>query len=208
MKKNDSYEVTALRGLTTDCAKQKLRSVFLLRPIKFPISFMRSVDCVKLPLRGGRRTNESIDLNKFDQYYHHLFFYGMKKQKIAGTSHGTGFRNMQKHGIEGFIWINFSFWAWITWYEQVYWNGQGIYHQEYAHESPLFLLEESFILTLRFPNKHFFLGGVSSNQFSDFSIFDSCSWNQMYDPYIARLYPSEKSLQVKLKRKTLTRFYF
>jgi hypothetical protein len=32
----------------------------------------------------GEGTNESIDLDKFDQYYHHLS-YGTMMQKIAGA---------------------------------------------------------------------------------------------------------------------------
>jgi hypothetical protein len=33
----------------------------------------------------GEGTNESIDLDKFDQYYHHLFLWDDDAKKIAGA---------------------------------------------------------------------------------------------------------------------------
>jgi hypothetical protein len=33
----------------------------------------------------GEGTNESIDLDKYDQYYHHLFLWDENAKKIAGA---------------------------------------------------------------------------------------------------------------------------
>jgi hypothetical protein len=42
---------------------------------------MKLDDCVKLHLEG-EGTNESIDLDKFDQYYHHLFLWDDDAKKL------------------------------------------------------------------------------------------------------------------------------
>jgi hypothetical protein len=46
----------------------------------------------------GEGTNESIDLDKFDQYHH--LSYGTMMQKKSGM--GLGSEIYPKHGIEGF----------------------------------------------------------------------------------------------------------
>jgi putative hemolysin len=38
----------------------------------------------------GEGTNESIDLDKFDQYYHHLFLWDDDAKKIAGAYRMAG----------------------------------------------------------------------------------------------------------------------
>jgi hypothetical protein len=40
---------------------------------------------LKLHLEKWEGTNESIDLDKFDQYYHHLFLWDDDAKKIAGA---------------------------------------------------------------------------------------------------------------------------
>jgi hypothetical protein len=51
----------------------------------------------------GEGTNESIDLDKFDQYYHHLFLWDDDaKKNCRSISNGIRLRNLSKHGIEGF----------------------------------------------------------------------------------------------------------
>jgi hypothetical protein len=51
----------------------------------------------------GEGTNESIDLDKFDQYYHHLFLWDedAKKNRRAYRM-GLGSEIYPKYGIEGF----------------------------------------------------------------------------------------------------------
>jgi hypothetical protein len=49
----------------------------------------------------GEGTNESIDLDKFDQYYHHLFLWD-DDAKAGAYRMGLGSEIYPKHGIEGF----------------------------------------------------------------------------------------------------------
>jgi hypothetical protein len=50
----------------------------------------------------GEGTNESIDLDKFDQYYHHLFLWDEDAKKIAGLPYGSRFRNLSQIRHRGF----------------------------------------------------------------------------------------------------------
>jgi hypothetical protein len=52
----------------------------LLKPIKFQTFY--EIGCLREDSfrEVGEGTNESIDLDKYDQYYHH-FFYGMRMQR-------------------------------------------------------------------------------------------------------------------------------
>ena len=51
----------------------------------------------------GEGTNESIDLDKYDKYYHHMFLWDDDTQKIAGAYRmGLGSEIFPKYGIEGF----------------------------------------------------------------------------------------------------------
>jgi N-acyl-L-homoserine lactone synthetase len=53
----------------------------------------------EITFRKWEGTNESIDLDKFDQYYHHLFLWDEDAKKIAGAYRmGLGseiFQNME-----------------------------------------------------------------------------------------------------------------
>jgi hypothetical protein len=102
--KNDC-QVNGLRD--TDCiiAKQELRSVFCSQVfnILHEIGRLREVT-----FRVGEGTNESIDLDKFDQYYHHLFLWDEDAKKIAGAYRmGLGSEIYPKYGIEDFTSTSF-----------------------------------------------------------------------------------------------------
>jgi hypothetical protein len=44
---------------------------------------MKLNDCIEITFREvGEGTNESIDLDKFDQYYHHLLYGTMMQKKL------------------------------------------------------------------------------------------------------------------------------
>jgi hypothetical protein len=53
----------------------------------------------------GEGTNESIDLDKFDQYYHHLFLWDEDAKKSL-VHPGLGSEIHPKYGIEGFYSTN------------------------------------------------------------------------------------------------------
>jgi hypothetical protein len=44
----------------------------------------------------GEGTNESIDLDKFDQYYHHLSYGTMMQKNCRSISNGIRLRNLSK----------------------------------------------------------------------------------------------------------------
>jgi hypothetical protein len=55
----------------------------------------------EITFREEEGTNESIDLDKFDQY-HHLSYGTMMQKNCRSISNGIRLRNLSKHGIEGF----------------------------------------------------------------------------------------------------------
>jgi hypothetical protein len=51
----------------------------------------------------GEGTNESLDLDKYDKYYHHMFLWDENTKMIAGAYRmGLGSEIYKKHGIDGF----------------------------------------------------------------------------------------------------------
>jgi hypothetical protein len=101
-------EVNGLRD--TDCRllQRELRSVFCgsqeYPNILHEIGRLREVTFREV----GEGTNESIDLDKFDQYYHHLFLWDEDAKKIAGAYRmGLGSEIYPKYGIEDFTSTSF-----------------------------------------------------------------------------------------------------
>ena len=78
----------------------------------------------------GEGTNESIDLDQFDQYYHHMFLWDDEAKKIAGAYRmGLGSKIYPKYGIDGFY-LNDLFRFEPELYDmQIYRNGSCLYHQ-------------------------------------------------------------------------------
>lgn len=155
----------------------------------------------------GEGTNESIDLDQFDQYYHHLFLWDDTEKKVAGAYRmGLGSEIFPKYGIEGFY-LNDLFRFEPELHEMMHQSiemGRAFIIKEYQQKPmPLFLLWKGIIhTTLRFPEHKFLLGGVSiSNQFSDFSksLMIEFMKSNYYDPYIAQYIHPKKAYKVKLK---------
>jgi putative hemolysin len=201
-------EVNALRN--TDCRllQSKNYEVFFAGADKIPnvlheIGRLREITFREV----GEGTNESIDLDKFDQYYHHLFLWDEETNKIAGAYRmGLGSEIYQKHGIEGFY-LNELFRFEPELHEMMHQSiemGRAFIIKEYQQKPmPLFLLWKGIIhTTLRFPEHKYLLGGVSiSNQFSDFSksLMIEFMKSNYYDPYIAQYIHPKKAYKVKLK---------
>jgi putative hemolysin len=201
-------EVNALRN--TDCRllQSKNYEVFFSEANKIPnllheIGRLREITFREV----GEGTNESIDLDKFDQYYHHLFLWDDDAKKIAGAYRmGLGSEIYPKYGIEGFY-LNelFRFEPELDdMMNQSIEMGRAFIIREYQQKPmPLFLLWKGIIhTTLRFPEHKFLLGGVSiSNQFSDFSksLMIEFMKSNYYDPYIAQYVHPKKAYKVKLK---------
>jgi putative hemolysin len=155
----------------------------------------------------GEGTNESIDLDKYDQYYRHMFLWDEDAKKIAGAYRmGLGSEIYPKHGMAGFY-LNDLF-RFESEFHEIMHNsiemGRAFIIKEYQQKPmPLFLLWRGIIhTTLRFPEHKYLLGGVSiSNQFSDFSksLMIEFMKSNYYDPYIAQYVHPKKEFKVKLK---------
>ena len=201
-------EVDALRS--TDCRmlQSKNYEVFFASADKIPnvlheIGRLREITFREV----GEGTNESIDLDQFDKYYHHLFLWDEEAKKIAGAYRmGLGSEIFKAHGIEGFY-LNDLFRFEPELYDMMSKSiemGRAFIIKEYQQKPmPLFLLWKGIIhTTLRFPEHKFLMGGVSiSNQFSDFSksLMIQFMKSNYYDPYIAQYIHPKKAYKVKLK---------
>jgi hypothetical protein len=81
-----------------DCYKVKNYEVFFAEANKIPnllheIGRLREITFREV----GEGTNESIDLDKFDQYYHHLFLWDDDaKKNCRSISNGIRLRNLSK----------------------------------------------------------------------------------------------------------------
>ena len=201
-------EVTALRS--TDCRmlQSKNYEVFFasadkIQNVLHEIGRLREITFREV----GEGTNESIDLDQFDKYYHHLFLWDEEAKKIAGAYRmGLGSEIFKAHGIEGFY-LNDLFRFEPELYDMMSKSiemGRAFIIKEYQQKPmPLFLLWKGIIhTTLRFPEHKFLMGGVSiSNQFSDFSksLMIQFMKSNYYDPYIAQYIHPKKAYKVKLK---------
>ena len=155
----------------------------------------------------GEGTNKSIDLDKFDKYYHHMFLWDTNENVLAGAYRmGLGKDIYKKHGIEGFY-IQTLFRVEPELYgmmEQSIEMGRAFIIKEYQQKPmPLFLLWKGIVhVTLRYPDHKYLIGGVSiSNQFSEFSksLMIEFMKSHYYDPYIAQYIQPKKEYKVKLK---------
>lgn len=155
----------------------------------------------------GEGTNEAIDLDKFDTYYHHIFLWDTEKCIVAGAYRmGIGSKIFEKYGIDGFY-LQDLFRFEPELYKMMSKSielGRAFIIKEFQQKPmPLFLLWKGIIhSTLRFPEHKYLIGGVSiSNQFSNFSksLMIEFMKSHYYDPYVAQYVHPKKEFKVKLK---------
>ena len=155
----------------------------------------------------GEGTNESLDLDTYDKYYHHMFLWDDETQCIAGAYRmGLGSHIYPKHGIDGFY-LHELFRFEPELYDMMSKSiemGRAFIIKEYQMKPmPLFLLWKGIVhTTLHHPEHKYLIGGVSiSNQFSDFSksLMIEFMKSHYYDPYIAQYVHPKKEYKVKLK---------
>ncbi|KIA92498.1 MULTISPECIES: lysophospholipid acyltransferase family protein [unclassified Flavobacterium] len=155
----------------------------------------------------GEGTNEPIDIDQYDQYYHHMFLWDDDAKKISGAYRmGLGSEIYPKYGMDGFY-LNDLFRFEPELHDMMHKSiemGRAFIIKEYQQKPmPLFLLWKGIIhTTLRYPEHKYLLGGVSiSNQFSDFSksLMIEFMKSNYYDPYIAQYIHPKKAYKVKLK---------
>ncbi|WP_296317033.1 lysophospholipid acyltransferase family protein [Winogradskyella sp. UBA3174] len=155
----------------------------------------------------GEGTNEAIDLDKFDTYYHHMFLWDNDKKVLAGAYRmGLGSKIFERFGIDGFY-LQDLFRFEPELYKMMSQSlelGRAFIIKEYQQKPmPLFLLWKGIVhTTLRYPEHKFLIGGVSiSNQFSNFSksLMIEFMKSHYYDPYVAQYVHPKKEFKVKLK---------
>ncbi|WP_445718661.1 GNAT family N-acyltransferase [Flavobacterium sp.] len=155
----------------------------------------------------GEGTNESLDLDPYDKYYHHMFLWDEDAQCIAGAYRmGLGSHIYPKHGIDGFY-LHELFRFEPELYDMMSKSiemGRAFIIKEYQQKPmPLFLLWKGIVhTTLHYPEHKYLIGGVSiSNQFSEFSksLMIEFMKSHYYDPYIAQYVHPKKEFKVKLK---------
>jgi hypothetical protein len=154
----------------------------------------------------GEGTNNAVDLDKFDDYYYHLFLWDNEAKKIAGAYRmGMGAEIFEKYGIDGFYLQDlFRFEPELhSMMSQSIEMGRAFIIKEYQQKPmPLFLLWKGIVhCTLRFSEHKYLIGGVSiSNKFSDFSksLMIEFMKSNYYDPYVAQFIRPKKAFKVKL----------
>jgi len=201
-------EIETLRNEDARLLKSKNYEVFLSPANKIP-SVLREIGRLReITFREvGEGTNEAIDLDKFDGYYHHMFLWDDDKKVLAGAYRmGLGSKIFKSHGIDGFYLQDlFRFEPELhKMMSQSIEMGRAFIISEYQQKPmPLFLLWKGIVhTTLRFPEHKFLIGGVSiSNQFSNFSksLMIEFMKSHYYDPYVAQYVHPKKEFKVKLK---------
>jgi putative hemolysin len=201
-------EVDSLRNNDCRLLQSKNYEVFFAKAKEIPnvlheIGRLREITFREV----GEGTNESIDIDKYDKYYRHLFLWDADAQKIAGAYRmGLGSEIFPKYGVQGFY-LNDLFRFEPELHDMLHQSiemGRAFIIKEYQQKPmPLFLLWKGIIhITLHHPEHKFLLGGVSiSNQFSDFSksLMIEFMKSNFYDPYIAQYIHPKKAFRVKLK---------
>lgn len=201
-------EVETLRKDNSRLLESKNYEVFLAEPKKIP-NVLREIGRLReITFREvGEGTNEAIDLDNFDNYYHHMFLWDNERQLIAGAYRmGLGSKIFKRYGIDGFYLqdlFRFEPELYKMMSESIE-MGRAFIIKEYQQKPmPLFLLWKGIVhTTLRYPEHNYLIGGVSiSNQFSNFSksLMIEFMKSHYYDPYIAQYVRPKKEFKVKLK---------
>ena len=201
-------EVEALRKDDSRLLQSKNYEVFLAEASKIP-NILREIGRLReITFREvGEGTNEAIDLDAFDNYYHHMFLWDNESNVLAGAYRmGLGSKIFARYGINGFYLQDlFRFEPELhKMMSQSIEMGRAFIIKEYQQKPmPLFLLWKGIVhITLHYPEHKFLIGGVSiSNQFSNFSksLMIEFMKSHYYDPYLAQYVHPKKEFKVKLK---------
>jgi putative hemolysin len=201
-------EVNALREKDGKLLESKNYEVFFANPKDIPNLLHEIGRLREITFRDvGEGTNKSIDLDKYDRYYYHLFLWDREANCLAGSYRmGLGKEIYKKYGINGFyVQTLFRIEPELhQMMENTIEMGRAFIIKEYQQKPmPLFLLWKGIVhVTLRYPEYKYLMGGVSiSNQFSDFSksLMIEFMKSHYYDPYIAQYIYPKKEYKVKLK---------
>ena len=155
----------------------------------------------------GEGTNKALDIDKYDYYYHHLFMWDKKVNKLVGAYRiGKGAEIIEKYGKKGFY-INSLFKLkkeFVPTLKQSIELGRSFIIKEYQRQpQPLFLLWKGILYFLiKNPNYRYLIGPVSiSNDFTSISkslMIEFIKLNY-FDDKIAKHIKPRKSYKVKVK---------
>ena len=201
-------EVNALRDNNKRLLVSKNYEIFFANAREIPNLLHEIGRLREITFRDvGEGTNNSIDLDKYDKYYHHMFLWDCNANVLVGAYRmGLGGPIFKKYGINGFY-VQTLFRIepeLFQMMENTIELGRAFIIKEYQQKPmPLFLLWKGIVhVTLRHPEYKYLMGGVSiSNQFSDFSksLMIEFMKSHYYDPYIAQYIHPKKEYKVKLK---------
>lgn len=201
-------EIEKLREKNCRLLQSKNYEVFLARKNDMPFILKEIGRQREVTFREiGEGTNNAIDLDVFDTYYHHLFLWDNVEKAIVGAYRmGMGSEIFKKYGIDGFY-LQDLFRVEPELYDMMSKSiemGRAYIVKEYQQKPmPLFLLWKGIVhTTLRFPEHKYLIGGVSiSNQFSNFSksLMIEFMKSHYWDPYVAQYIHPKKEFKVKLK---------
>ena len=201
-------EVNALRDSNKRLLVSKNYEIFFANAREIPNLLHEIGRLREITFRDvGEGTNNSIDLDKYDKYYHHMFLWDCNANVLVGAYRmGLGGPIFKKYGINGFY-VQTLFRIepeLFQMMENTIELGRAFIIKEYQQKPmPLFLLWKGIVhVTLRHPEYKYLMGGVSiSNQFSDFSksLMIEFMKSHYYDPYIAQYIHPKKEYKVKLK---------
>lgn len=200
-------EIEKLREKDCRLLQSKNYEVFLAQANDMPFILKEIGRQREVTFRAiGEGTNNAIDLDKFDNYYHHLFLWDDEEKTIVGAYRmGMGSQIFKDYGINGFYLQDlFRFEPELFgMMEQSIEMGRAYIVKEYQQKPmPLFLLWKGIVhTTLRHPEHKFLIGGVSiSNQFSNFSksLMIEFMKSNYWDPYVAQYVRPKKEFKVKL----------
>lgn len=201
-------EIETCRHLDKKLLESKNYEVFLAKKEIIPNILNELGRLREITFREiGEGTNESIDIDRFDAYYYHMFLWDKEAQKIVGAYRmGMGAEIFPKYGIDGYYLQDlFRFEAELfPMMGESIEMGRAFITKEYQQRPmPLFLLWKGIVhCTLRFPEHKYLIGGVSiSNKFSNFSksLMIEFMKSHYYDPYVAQFIRPKKEFRVKLK---------
>ncbi|MGB0789610.1 MAG: GNAT family N-acyltransferase, partial [Marinirhabdus sp.] len=201
-------EITNLIKEEKQLLKSKHYEVYLAPAEKIPNALREIGRLREITFREvGEGTNKSLDLDRFDTYYHHMFLWDSKAKKIAGAYRmGLGAKIFEQHGINGFYLqdlFRFEPELYGMMQRSIEMGRAFIIKAYQQRPMPLFLLWKGIVhTTLRYPDHRFLIGGVSiSNKFSEFSksLMIEFMKSNYYDPYVAQYINPKKEYKVKLK---------
>lgn len=201
-------EVNELRAQDLRLLQSKNYEVFLAKAKQMPYILREIGRLREITFREvGEGTNQAIDTDEFDEYYHHLFLWDSDEKAIVGAYRmGMGSEIFKTKGIDGFYMQDlFKFEPELhKMMSESIEMGRAFIVSDYQQKPmPLFLLWKGIVhTTLRHPEHKYLIGGVSiSNQFSNFSksLMIEFMKSHYWDPYVAQYISPKKEFKVKLK---------